>query len=85
MALFLDFLTGGEGGSSGAIFRWRLAPPGPLPRPGIGPVATDLRAALLASCLRGAAPFVDFRAVCLVRAPLVGLPKAEESLCRPKS
>merc|ERR1719234_4253 len=33
------------------------------------PVAgADLRAALVASCLRGAFPPVDFRAVCLVRA-----------------
>jgi hypothetical protein len=28
----------------------------------------DLRAALVASCLRGALPPVDLRAVCLVRA-----------------
>ena len=33
------------------------------------PVAgADLRAALVASCLRGALPPVDLRAVCLVRA-----------------
>ena len=33
------------------------------------PVAgPDLRAALVASCLRGALPPVDLRAVCLVRA-----------------
>ena len=32
------------------------------------PVAPDLRAALVASCLRGALPPVDFRAVCFVRA-----------------
>jgi hypothetical protein len=30
----------------------------------------DLRAALVASCLRGALPPVDLRAVCLVRAML---------------
>ena len=36
------------------------------------PVAgADLRAALVASCLRGALPPVDLRAVCLVRALLV--------------
>ena len=35
------------------------------------PVAgADLRAALVASCLRGALPPVDLRAVCLVRAML---------------
>ena len=31
-------------------------------------VGADLRAALVASCLRGALPPVDLRAVCLVRA-----------------
>ena len=31
-------------------------------------VGADLRAALVASCLRGAFPPVDLRAVCLVRA-----------------
>ena len=37
------------------------------------PVAgADLRAALVASCLRGALPPVDLRAVCLVRAMLIG-------------
>ena len=36
------------------------------------PVAgADLRAALVASCFRGALPPVDFRAVCLVRAILL--------------
>ena len=36
------------------------------------PVAgADLRAALVASCLRGALPPVDLRAVCLVRAMVV--------------
>jgi histone H3 len=36
------------------------------------PVAgADLRAALVASCLRGALPPVDLRAVCLVRAILI--------------
>ena len=33
-------------------------------------VGADLRAALVASCLRGALPPVDLRAVCLVRAIL---------------
>ena len=37
----------------------------------VPPVAgADLRAALVASCLRGALPPVDLRAVCLVRAIL---------------
>ena len=36
------------------------------------PVAgADLRAALVASCLRGALPPVDLRAVCFVRAILI--------------
>ena len=35
-------------------------------------VGADLRAALVASCLRGALPPVDLRAVCLVRAILRG-------------
>lgn len=33
-------------------------------------MGADLRAALVASCLRGAFPPVDLRAVCLVRAML---------------
>ena len=38
------------------------------------PVAgADLRAALVASCLRGALPPVDLRAVCLVRAMVIAL------------
>ena len=38
------------------------------------PVAgADLRAALVASCLRGALPPVDLRAVCLVRAMVISL------------
>ena len=38
------------------------------------PVAgADLRAALVASCLRGAWPPVDLRAVCLVRAMVIEL------------
>lgn len=36
-----------------------------VPPPALG---ADLRAALVASCLRGALPPVDLRAVCLVRA-----------------
>ena len=39
------------------------------------PVAgADLRAALVASCLRGALPPVDLRAVCFVRAMAAGYP-----------
>ena len=37
-------------------------------RRGLAVVGADLRAALVASCLRGALPPVDLRAVCLVRA-----------------
>ena len=36
-------------------------------------VGADLRAALVASCLRGALPPVDLRAVCLVRAIVLPL------------
>lgn len=35
-------------------------------------MGADLRAALVASCLRGALPPVDLRAVCLVRAMWIG-------------
>jgi hypothetical protein len=35
---------------------------------GVGYAGADFRAALDASCLRGALPPVDLRAVCLVRA-----------------
>ena len=36
-------------------------------------MGADLRAALVASCLRGALPPVDLRAVCFVRAMVVGV------------
>jgi hypothetical protein len=41
-------------------------------------VGADLRAALVASCLRGAFPPVDLRAVCLVRAMVVAVGSERE-------
>ena len=38
----------------------------------------DLRAALVAKCLRGALPPVDLRAVCLVRAMVVEVAKTKK-------
>ena len=49
------------------LYRWGFLTP---------PVAgADLRAALVASCFRGAFPPVDLRAVCLVRAIVINLPR----------
>ena len=57
---------------SGGTRRRELESGGERRGRGVGeclPVAgADLRAALVASCLRGALPPVDLRAVCLVRA-----------------
>ena len=48
------------------------------------PVAgADLRAALVASCLRGALPPVDLRAVCLVRAMVSALLLLCKRVCLP--
>jgi hypothetical protein len=60
------------------LFRMRL---NVLKQAGNKPVAgADLRAALVASCLRGALPPVDLRAVCFVRAMLTENLAAKSSL-----
>ena len=50
---------------------------------GCVPVAgADLRAAFVASCLRGALPPVDLRAVCLVRAILLKRQRGRDTRLR---